>query len=49
MKEILQEYGGFVLSIVLIASLVAALKGGFINNINSDINNQMSTIQTLGE
>jgi len=48
MKEILQEYGGFVLSIVLIVALIASLKTGFIANINSNIDKQITTITDLG-
>jgi hypothetical protein len=48
MKEILQEYGGFVLSIVLIGALIVALKGGFIGGINDNINTQMDNIVTMG-
>jgi len=50
MKEILQEYGGFILSVVLIAALVTALSadGGFISSINDNISAQLSTITVLG-
>lgn len=48
MKEILQEYGGFVLSVILIGLLIASLKTGFINDINSSIKTQMETVDTLG-
>ncbi len=48
MKEILQEYGGFILSVVLIGALIVALKGGFIGSINENINTQMENIANLG-
>ncbi len=49
MKEILQEYGGFILSIVLIGALITTLKGGFIKGINESINGQLAKISEMGE
>ena len=48
MKEILQEYGGFILSVVLIGALIVVLKGGFIATINDNITIQMEKIAELG-
>lgn len=48
MKEILQEYGGFILSIVLIAALIASLKSGFIAKINDNITEQLDKVSEIG-
>ncbi|MEG0176226.1 hypothetical protein [Anaerorhabdus sp.] len=49
MKEILQEYGGFILSIVLIGALILNLKSGFVGKINENITTQLDKIATIGE
>lgn len=48
MKEILQEYGGFILSIVLIAALITNLKTGFVGKINDNITTQLDKIAEVG-
>ncbi|MEA4874333.1 hypothetical protein [Anaerorhabdus sp.] len=48
MKEILQEYGGFILSIVLIGALIVSLKNGFIGKINDNITAQLDKISEMG-
>lgn len=49
MKEILQEYGGFILSIVLIGALILNLKNGFIGKINENITAQLDKIAEIGD
>lgn len=46
MKEILQEYGGFLLSIILIGALLVALTadGGFIESITENINERFDAL-----
>ncbi len=50
MKEILQEYGGFVLAVVLIGALIVVLTtgDGFVGRINENINSQFAHIAELG-
>lgn len=49
MKEILQEYGGFILSIVLIGALIVSLKNGFIAKINENITTQLNSISEMSK